>query len=67
MAISLLIASLASIYFGGFIVMARGVQQAPEAIEDESGFRVVRQASRATVRPARRSTPRGMQWAVRRA
>jgi hypothetical protein len=54
-----------SVFMGGFILMLRELMKAPEGIEDESGFRVVRQVS--TPRPAQPVRDRRLHWAFHRA
>jgi hypothetical protein len=66
-----MIASLSvilSLFGAGFVLMIRELRKAPIAIEDESGFRVVREAPAASPRSGRQpATARGMRWAFHRA
>jgi len=65
-----MIASLSvvlSLFLSGFILMIRELKKAPEAIEDESGFRVIRAAASTKARPAKRPAHRGFSWAFHRA
>jgi hypothetical protein len=54
-----------SLFVSGFILMVRELMKAPEGIEDESGFRVIRQASAS--RPRQPARDRRLHWAFHRA
>ena len=62
-----MIASLSvilSLFGAGFVLMIRELRKAPIGIEDESGFRVLREARPSQSRPV---AERGMRWAFHRA